>query len=122
MEKRILSQLEENIIRQHHHDFGGLSIAETAKKLGCSSESIKAALRRIKKKAPQLFPILTPQHRAILMMYDKHMNRASIATALGITKKQLSTKVAFLRKHNFLWNRTIDQYDPLMDSQVKTKF
>jgi len=95
---------------------------EAAKKLGCSFLFVRATLRQIEKKAPQLFPILTPRHRAILLMYDQHMSRASIAVALGISEQELNREVAFLRKHKFLWNRKMDQYDPLVDGQVKERF
>ena len=122
MEKRILSKFEEKVFRTCHHDFEGLSIAEAAKKLVCAPEFIKAVLRQIKKKTPQLFPILTPQHRAILLMYDKHMSRPSVARALGISEKSLIKKIAFLRKHKFLWDRKMDQYETQMDSHVKEKF
>jgi DNA-binding transcriptional regulator LsrR (DeoR family) len=55
-------------------------------------------------------------------MYDKHMSRASIAVALGVTEQELHKEIAFLRKHKFLWNRKPDQYDPLMDNRVKKRF
>lgn len=122
MVKRNLSHLEEEVLRACHHDFGGLSIGEVAKKIGCFPGTIKLVLKRVEQKVPQLFPILTPQHRAILLMYDKHMSRASIAVALSISKQDLHKEIAFLRKHKFLWNRKSDQYSPLMDSCVKTKF
>ena len=122
MTKRNLSKLEEEVIRLCHHDFGGLSIKEAAKKTYRHLGTVKLVLKRVEKKCPQLFPILTPQHRAILLMYDKHMSRASIAVALGVTEQGLHKEIAFLRKHKFLWNRKPDQYDPLMDSRVKTKF
>ena len=122
MEKRILSHLEEKILRLVHHDFGGFSIEEAAKKMGCSPETIETMLKQIERKCPQLFPILTPQHRAILLMYDKHMGRTSIAVALGVTEQKLHKKIAFLRKHKFLWNRKVDQYDPSMDGHVKERF
>jgi len=122
MKKRNLTQFEEKTIRLCHHDFEGLSTAEAAKKLGCPPESIMSALRRIKKKAPQLFPILTPQHRAILLMYDKHMSVASMAKGLGISGDKLERKITFLREHKFLWNRKPDQYDPSMDGFVKERF
>lgn len=122
MTKRILSQLEEEVFRACHHDFGGLSIEEAAEKIGCLPKTVKLVLKRVEKKCPQLFPILTPQHHAILLMYDKHMSRASIAAALGISEQELHKTIAFLRKHKFLWNRKVDQYDPLMDSRVKIKF
>ena len=122
MEKRVITQFEEEVLRICHHDFGGLSIEEAAEKVECSPETIETALKQIEKIAPQLFPILTPQHRAILLMYDKHMSRASIAVALGISEQELHKKIAFLRKHKFLWNRKVNQYDPLMDSRVKERF
>lgn len=122
MVKRNLSHFEEKVLRLVHHDFRGLSIKEAAEKTECSIETIEITLKRIEKIAPQLFPILTPKHRAILLMYDKHMSRASIAVALGVTEQGLYKEIAFLRKHKFLWNRKVDQYDPLMDSRVKIKF
>lgn len=123
MKKRTLSQLEEKIIRLVHHDFVGLSLEETAHRIAfLTVPKLKQKLRQIEKLAPQLFPILTPQHRAILLMYDKHMSRASIAVALGISKQDLCKEIAFLRKHKFLWNRKMDQYDPLMDGSVKERF
>ena len=122
MTKRILSHFEEKVLRLVHHDFEGLSVEEAAEKIGCLLGTVKLVLKRVEKKCPQLFPILTPQHRAILLMYDKHMSRASIAVALGISKPMLHKEIVFLREHKFLWNRKMDQYDPLMDSRVKTKF
>lgn len=122
MAKRNLTRLEEEVIRLCHHDFEGLSIEEAAKKTYRSPRTIESALAKAKKKAPQLFPILTPQHRAILMMYDKHMSVASISVALDISRDKLERKITFLRKHKFLWNRKMDQYSPLMDNNVKTKF
>ena len=122
MEKRILSHFEEKLLRLVHHDFKGLSVEEAAEELGMDSNGIKLALKQIKKKCPQLFPILTPQHRAILLMYDKHMSRTSIAGVLGISEKSLIKKIAFLREHKFLWDRKMDQYETQMDSRVKEKF
>ena len=122
MEKRILSHFEETIIRWHHHDFVGLSLEETAHRVFSTVPELKQKLKEIKKKAPSLFPILTPQHRAILLMYDQHMSRASIVAALGITEQKLHKEVAFLRKHGFLWNRKMDQYSPLLDDKVKERF
>ena len=122
MKKRNLSHFEETIIRWHHHDFAGLSLEETAHRVFSTVPELKQKLKEIKKKAPQLFPILTPQHRAILLMYDKHMSRASIASALGISKPMLNKEITFLRKHKFLWNRKMDQYSPILDGQVKERF
>lgn len=122
MKKRTIPQLEEKVLRACHHDFEGLSIKEAAKKIKCLPETIKLILKQIEKIAPQLFPILTSQHQAILLMYGKHISRASIAAALDISEERLNKKMAFLRKHKFLWNRKMDQYDPILDNKVKEKF
>lgn len=122
MTKRNLSHFEEVIIRWHHHDFVGLSLEKTARMVSLTVPELEQKLKEIERKYPQFFPILTPQHRAILLMYDKHMSRASIAVALGISEQELHKKIAFLRKHKFLWNRKVDQYDLLMDSRVKERF
>jgi len=122
MKKRILSQLEVKVFRACHHDFEGLSIEEAAEKMELSPDEVKLILKQVRRKAKQLFPILTPQHRAILLMYDKHMSRTSIAVALGISEQELHKEIAFLRKHKFLWNRKMDQYDSSMDGFVKERF
>lgn len=122
MKKRSLSKFEVHIIHLCHHDFGGLSIKKAAEKTECSPETIETMLKEIKQKCPQLFPILTPQHQAILLMYDKHMSRASIAAALGISEQGLNKKMAFLRRYKFLLNRKPVRYEPLMDSRVKVRF
>jgi DNA-binding transcriptional regulator LsrR (DeoR family) len=90
--------------------------------MGCSVANIKRHLRNAEKKAPQLFPILTPRHRAILALYDERASRAAIAEDLGISKAVLGREVTFLRKHGYLFNRTMDQYDPSMDGEIKEKF
>lgn len=122
MKKRVLTHFEEQIIRLVHHDFGGMSIEDAAIKIEVTQTVIRRTLNRLRHKVPQLFPILTPQHRAILLMYDKHMSRKSIVAALSMTEKQLGREVTFLRKHGFLWNRKPDQYSLLMDGWVKRKF
>ena len=120
--KRTLSKFEEHIVRLCHHDFGGLPIEDAAAKIDITVPKLRGKLRQIKRKCPQLFPILTPQHQAILMMQDKHMSRISIAATLGISEKSLIKKITFLRKHKFLWDHKVDQYSPLVDGQVKERF
>ena len=119
---RILSLKQEQVIRLVHHDHEGLSIEFAAHKMNTTTEKIKRLLSQAKRKAPQMFPILTPQHRAILALYDQHMSRKAIAAGLDITMDALKRRVEFLRRHGFLFNRTMKQYRPSMDGLVKTKF
>jgi DNA-directed RNA polymerase specialized sigma24 family protein len=121
--ERSLTQDEETAIRLCHHDFGGGSIEDAAVYMDRPVGEVKQLLRDAQHKTPQMFPILTPQHRAILTMYDQHISRKAIAAALGISFRQVKTRVEFLRRHGFLWDRKPDQYRPgLHDSQIKEKF
>jgi hypothetical protein len=120
---RNLTELEEKIIRLHHHEFAGMSLAFTAGMVGLSMRAIKTALQAIKKKAPSLFPILTKQQQAILHLYDNHTSRKVIAAALEISEKQLGKEITFLYEHGFLCNHhKIKKYDPSMDGDVKERF
>jgi len=120
--KRNLTINEEKAIRLVHHEFGGKGIKEAAACMGRSIRAVQRLLNSANKKAPQIFPILTPQHRAILSMYDQHMSRASIMAGLGITKKVLAREVESLRSWGFLFNRVMNQYRPSMDGRVRERF
>ena len=120
--KRNLTPNEEEALRNCHHDFEGKSIKEAAVCMGRSIRAVQRLLCSAKKKAPQMFPILTPRYRAIMSMYDQHISRKAIMEGLGITKGVLAREVAFLRKHRFLFNRTMSQYRSSMDVDVKEKF
>ena len=120
--KRILTEDEETAIRLCHHDFGGESVEGAATYMDRPVGEVRQLLQEAQRKAPQMFPILTPQHRAILTMYDQHVSRKAIAEGLGITLATLEKRVVFLHKHGFLWNRKPDQYRPSMDGQVKQRF
>ena len=120
--KRNLTPDEETVIRLCHHEFGGESIETAAVYMGVEPLDVQEYLCTAEKKAPQMFPILWPQLRAILLMYDQHMSRKAIAVGLGISLATLKKKVTFLRKHGFLWDRLPDQYRPSMDGDVKEVF
>ncbi len=120
--KHNLTPNEETTIRLVHHDHGGESVQDAAVYMGCTVKAVQRLLRNVERKAPQLFPILLPQHRAILAMRDQHISYSAMIVGLGITKKKLKTMIAFLREHRFLWNKTTDQYQPSMDGEAKTKF
>jgi len=120
--KRKLTINEEIAIRLCHHDHGGESIEDAATYMDRTVKAVQRLLCSAKKKAPQMFPILWPQHRAILSMYDQHISCEAIAAGLGIGLKVLEKRVTFLREHGFLWDRKPDQYRPSMDGDVKERF
>ena len=123
MEQRIITEQEEDAIRLCHHEFDGRTIDEAARVMGTTIKEVKALLRSAKRKAPQMFPILSPRQRAIVKLYDKHLSRDTMCVSLGITLASLKKEVEFLRKHGFLFSRAAERYDPIRhDGQVREKF
>lgn len=83
--KRFLTEDEENAIRMCHHDFGHMLPYRAAKAMGITGAELQKLLTSARKKAPQLFPILSgPQ-------YQIWKNWSTI-------KKDIK----FLRKHKFI--------------------
>jgi len=138
---RKITYSEEAVLRLCHHDHWGMGVDDVADIMRITRRAVQTHLLSLKKKVPHLFPILTPRHRAIIELYDqgsfelrkkkgaddpeyywKHTSRKAVAAALNISAAVLGDEVMFLRKHGFLWNRTMDQFDPSMDGQVKEKF
>ena len=63
--KRNITQKEEEAIRLVHHEFKGLTVYQAARVMQVSPAHIGKLLQSAKKKAPQLFPILTPRQLAV---------------------------------------------------------
>ncbi len=121
--KRNLTPNEEQAIRLIHHDFGGVSIEDAAIYMDRTVRAVQRLLHSAEKKAPQMFPILTPEHRAILAMHDQDISREAMAVGLGITEDQLEARIAFLREHKFLRNKpVVAAYKESMDAHVVEKF
>jgi len=121
MERKI-SDDEERAFILCHHDHHGRSVESAAVIMHVTVKEVKQLLRNVKRKAPQLFPILTLQHRVILAMYGQGISRAAIVEGLGITLSVLKRRVGFLRRHGYLRDRKMVRYQLHMDSQVVQKF
>jgi predicted ArsR family transcriptional regulator len=122
MPERVLPLKEELVIHLCHHDHGGKSVAEAAVELGVTARTVRGWLNSAKKKAPQLFPILTPLQQKIVAAWDtKSPEHSEVCEALGISKKQLERQITTLRSYGYL-KRTVSQYRPYMDSDVQRKF
>ena len=123
--KRNLTEFEEQVIRLIHHDFEGLTQRETAERLGTSQGSVSRALARIKKKAPQLFPILTTRQAAIhLRITELGQTHQEIADVLNVSVKTVDRIVEQMRIKgvNFAGPPKTTQYETYMDGEVKRKF
>jgi len=121
--KRNLTHLEERIIRYHHHEFKGLTFSETAKVCELTEPDLRAALAEIKRKAPQLFPILTPRQVAVRTGWENNLSQAAIAAGLELTEAQVKQDYEFLRVHKFVAARPVTvAYADHMDDKIIQRF
>lgn len=122
-EDRVITEQEEQALRLVHHDFDGYPIDDVARVMGITPKKVKALLKSVERKAPQLFPILTPRQRTVLQLYDERLSRTIIAESLGITVTVLKKEVGFLREHGFLVSKACERYVPgKHDDQVVERF
>ncbi|KKM63220.1 hypothetical protein LCGC14_1513680 [marine sediment metagenome] len=106
---RKISEKMEQVYRCRHHDFGGMTVKETARKLGMKPATIRSLLWRMFKVAPQLFPILTSgQARAWHMFYHEGMSHNLIASAMDITKNA-SEKLIKKAKKKLDYHKVLSQ-------------
>ena len=121
--KRNLTHEEERIIRMHHHEFKGLTLSETAKVLELTEPYLRAALAEIKRKAPSMFPILTPRQVAVRTGWENGLSQAAIAAGLDLTEAQVKQDCNYLYKHNFIASRPVTvAYADHMDEKVIQRF
>lgn len=124
MVKRHLTEWEEQVVRTVHHDFGGHSRKNAARHLGTTKNAIDSALKRVKRKAPQLFPILTRQQKQVYDLLNKGYTRNTIAAIQRTSTKNIDNIIQQLHKKGFDQHRlkTTIAYDPHMDDRIVRKF
>jgi len=125
MTKRQITKREEQAYRLVSPDFGGLSTTEAAKKMGITTSALSKLLKRMSKKAPQLFPILTERQNELFnLLMGRGLTVAEAAEELGISYKQASRIVAKLYELGLLNERTGKtlSYEPHLDDKVIRKF
>lgn len=123
--KRIITEFEEQVIRLVHHDHGGLTTKEAAKQLNVSKSSVQRALRTLKKKAPQLFPILNKRQLLIrTYITDYGFTHREIAEITRLPIKTIDRVVMQMRNKGVVFVKPVKtvSYQPYMDSQVRHKF
>ncbi len=124
-EERILTSIEERVIRLCHHDFMGLTQQEAADKLGVSQAYIAEVLRHAKKKAPQLFPIMNRQQVVIYkLITEKGMSHEKVARRIGKSVGAVKQIVTRIRRKGFSFPRhgRKVRYESWMENQVVEKF
>jgi len=122
--KRLISEKDEKIFRACHHDFNGLSVKQAAEKLGLTVSTVQYALRKMAKKIPSMFPILTPRQKHIYDLLDGGMDIEQVAELTGTTESTITSFVTKLHKKGCHLNRrarTI-RYEDWMGSHIREKF
>jgi len=127
MERQITKQ-EEQTYRFRHHDFGGLTTKETAVKMGVSKCRVNKVLRNLQRKAPQLFPILTPHQNLVYRMYVGHgLSQSKIAKLLGVKQQAICETINRMRANGvaIVEPEAISEvvsYNSEMDNYITRKF
>ncbi len=125
MVKRLLSKLEEQAIRNCHHDHCGLTTKEAAVVMGIGQRRVQQLLRNAKRKAPQLFPILTKRQTYIRsLINDYGCTFEEVARILFISIRTVDSTVNTLRKKGVLFGKRKQTvaYQDFMDSEIKEKY
>ena len=126
MNKRLITEKQEQALRLCHQDFDGLSQAEAAKQMNISQSALSELLVRVKKVLPQYFPILTKLEARI---YHFYMNEGwdvdEIAEYLDSTPVSIYKTLQRARDKGMFFTEAkgrILSYDESMDVNVKQQF
>lgn len=125
MSERLITEIEEKIYRSCHHDFGGMTQQEVAVELCMSRSTISRILKHIEKKAPQLFPILTPKQKQIRdLICNAGLTHQMIALDLAINEHTVDHIVEQLKKKGVCLPSPPKTkcYQTYMDAEIKQKF
>ena len=99
MEKRVITKREEETYRLRHHQFYGLSEEHTAMAMGISCVRVRGHLASMKKKAPQLFPVLSKTEAQIYhWLTVEGWSIDQIALHLDITYGAVCDRMSRLRR------------------------
>lgn len=124
MDKRIITQREEEAYRLCHLDFDGLPVDQAAKQMGITRDAIMELLKNVERKAPQLTPVLTPRQQLILILAgDKGQTPEQIATSTELSASYVRGVVGYLEAHGFVMPKLkMQNYTPRTDGRVVERF
>ena len=124
---RHITHRQEQIYRLRHHNFAGLTTKQVATKLNITVQCITMCMRRMKKIAPQLFPIFTELQAEIYSLFVRAgLEQKVIGKILGISEKSVSTIIRRLRNNGIniplRQRKEYIQYAGWMSSRIVHKF
>lgn len=126
MDKRLITDKQEQALRLVHQDFDNLPPEEAAERMGISQSALNGLLARVEKVLPQYFPILTKLEAQI---YHFYMNEGQpvdeIAEHFELTPNSIYKALQRARDKGVFFAETkgrILSYEPSMDDSVKERF
>ena len=97
--KRHITKEQEDAFRLRHHDFEGLTEEQAADELCISVRAVRGRLTRMRKVAPQLFPILSRENAKIWRLWnDLGHTCAEIAECIGLTEGAITQRLQHTKK------------------------
>lgn len=122
----MLTKKQEEVIRLCHQDFGGLTEAEAAERLGIDQSSVSRRLARAEANAPQLFPIITKlQAQCHHYLMCDGWSPKEIAEYIGKPINSVYKALQACGKKGLPLSTShgdVMRYDPGMDAEVVKKF
>jgi len=122
---RKISEKQEIAYRLCHPDFGGLSHKQAAVKMGITEGAVYRLLKRMRKIAPNLFPILSLEHAQIWRLWqDAGLNCKDIASLKATTERTIQAKLRLIKKK---MNYTTQQrqtvnIENIDETEIKNRF
>jgi transposase len=97
MTRKITEEME-RLYRLVHHDFGGKSYVEAARVAGTSISSVYRVLGKMKRLAPQLFPILNQEQAKLWKAWKSEgLTCSEIAYHFHLTEDAVNSKLNTIR-------------------------
>lgn len=127
---RVVPVDEEIAYRLRHQDHFGLNTKCTAEVMGISGRTVRRLLRRLNKRAKQLFPVLRPRSAKIYSLFvNDNMTAVEIADDLGVSVWTVYRALNYMYSHRhrlglyfMSGTRNRLQYKPFMDKYVREKW
>lgn len=126
---RKIPEILERVYRLRHHNFAGLDSKTVAKILGVTQHCINKYMQKLKRIAPQLFPILTKRQMDVYVLREyMGMTHPEIEQHLGMSPGTSGATVYFMRKKGMYFQPDVRHrantvwYRTWMDDEVVRKF
>lgn len=123
--KHKVTKDEELAYRLCHHEFAGHTVKAAAVIMNVKPSKVYRLLASLKKKAPQLFPILTQKQYAVYKLYLEGLTQSEIAESVNRSQSDIQATLKRVKQAGFpMLDARMEtvRYNPNMDKYIKHKF